>query len=167
MAFYQATAPFGWTQLTSDEFDDAAIRIITTFGGGSGGNQPFSTTFSAYTPNGTIDTSQLRIGNTPVSGSIDASSLNVGQIAGHQHLFGGAKPFQYQPNGGAGAINGFTDRNNWSNTGNVDSQGGGQGHSHGFNLTASGGGVTGSASFQGEPKSFAVKYLDFIVARAS
>lgn len=167
MSFYQATAPFGWVQLTSAEFDDAAIRIVTTFGGGSGGNQPFSTTFSAYTPSGTIDTSQLRIGNTPVSGSIDASNLNEAQIAAHNHRFGGFKENKFVNGSNQQAITGVANQNNWDNIGNTMNSGGGQGHSHAFNLTASGGSVTGSAAFAGEPKSFAVKYVDFIVARAS
>lgn len=168
MSFYQPTAPFGWVQLTSSEFEDAAIRIVNTFGGGYGGQEFFSSVFTTYTPSGDIDISQLRTGNAPVSGSIDSTALNTGQIAGHQHLFGGEKRFQYQilvPSP-TGAITGF-DRNAWSNTGNTDAAGGGQGHSHGFSLTATGGSVTGSAAFTGTPKSFAVKYVDFIVARAS
>ena len=49
MVFFQATAPVGWTQLTSGILTDAAIRLVTGTGGGGGGTSPFSTVFSDRT----------------------------------------------------------------------------------------------------------------------
>jgi len=49
MVFYQASAPTGWTQQTSAEFTNAAIRIITSSpsGGSSGGTTGFGVAFSS------------------------------------------------------------------------------------------------------------------------
>lgn len=40
MMFYQASAPFGWTQVTTQ--NDKALRVVNAAGGGSGGTHPFS-----------------------------------------------------------------------------------------------------------------------------
>jgi hypothetical protein len=167
MAFYQATAPFGWTQLTSEEFDDASIRIVNSFGGNPGGSLAFSSVFSSYTPTGSIDTSQLKVNAAPVSGSITNSALSTAQIAAHGHTFGSLKEQQYAIDAGSTKKACINQNKPWTVTGKSDNAGSGSGHTHAFNLTASGGTVTGSAAFQGDPRSFAVRYVDFIVARAS
>lgn len=42
--FYQAAAPTGWTQVTTDT--DKALRVVSGTGGGSGGSTAFSSAFS-------------------------------------------------------------------------------------------------------------------------
>jgi len=49
MVFFQATAPVGWQQLTSATLSDAAIRLVTGAGGGTGGTTGFLTVFSDRT----------------------------------------------------------------------------------------------------------------------
>jgi hypothetical protein len=44
MLFYQASAPVGWTQITTQ--NDKALRVVSGTGGGSGGATPFSTIHS-------------------------------------------------------------------------------------------------------------------------
>ena len=46
MLFYQASAPTGWTQQTSGIFGNAAIRVVNTTGGSSGGSLAFTSTFA-------------------------------------------------------------------------------------------------------------------------
>ena len=45
MLFYQASAPTGWTQVTSS-VDNRALRVVNGSGGGSGGNSSFTSAFS-------------------------------------------------------------------------------------------------------------------------
>lgn len=47
MLFYQAAAPTGWTQNKDENaVHNKALRVVNTAGGGSGGSQNFTTTFS-------------------------------------------------------------------------------------------------------------------------
>jgi hypothetical protein len=61
MAFYMAAAPVGWTKDTTAALDNAAIRIVTSSGGATGGTANFTDTFAARTivranlPNVTIN----------------------------------------------------------------------------------------------------------------
>ena len=45
LLFYQASAPTGWTQVTTH--DNKALRVVSGTGGGSGGSTNFTTVFSA------------------------------------------------------------------------------------------------------------------------
>lgn len=47
MAFFQAAAPLGWTQITT--YSDHVMRIVSTAGGVAGGTNNFSTCFSGQT----------------------------------------------------------------------------------------------------------------------
>lgn len=167
MPFYQATAPFGWVQLTSEEFNDAAIRIVNSFGGNPGGALAFSQVFSSYTPTGSIDVAQLRVNAVPVTGTISATAINIPQMPSHGHVYGAFKEQGYAQDPSSNKKANINMTKPWTVNGTTDSTGGNQGHSHSFNLTASGGSVTGTAVFDGDSRSFAVKYVDFIVARAS
>jgi hypothetical protein len=64
MLFYQAAAPTGWTQITSE--NDYALRVVSGSGGGSSGSIGMSTMFSGG----------YNVGDT---------ALNVGQIPAHNH----------------------------------------------------------------------------------
>jgi len=46
MSFFQASAPTGWTQQTGSTLSDAALRVVTGSGGGTGGSTTFSTAFT-------------------------------------------------------------------------------------------------------------------------
>lgn len=68
--FFQAAAPTGWTQCTT--YNDYAIRIVNTAGGGTGGSVNFSTAFV----------------NQSVTGTVGATTLSLAQIPSHNHQGG-------------------------------------------------------------------------------
>lgn len=63
MLFYMASAPIGWTKITTQ--NDKAIRVVSGSGGVAGGTNSFSTVFA-----------QTVVGNT---------SLSIAQLAAHTH----------------------------------------------------------------------------------
>jgi hypothetical protein len=163
MSFYQAAAPTGWTQVTSAALNDAAIRIVTSAGGGSGGSSGFSAAFTSYTPNGSVSTAGLSVGgiSISISGTTGGTSLGVNDLASHFHT-----------NSTVGAGSGLQagpDFTGSSPTGTTSFVGGNAAHSHSFFGSGSGSGsISGSAPFTGTATSqFAVKYADFIVASAN
>jgi hypothetical protein len=70
--FYQAAAPTGWTQVTTQ--NNKALRVVSGTGGVAGGTTAFSTVFANQTP--TITTSELSVG---------ATTLSISQIPSHNH----------------------------------------------------------------------------------
>jgi len=78
---YQASAPTGWTQVTTAGLDDIGLRITTSTGGSTGGTTAFSTVFTNQTP--TITTSGFSAGATTLSTSqIPAHTHSIGSYAG-------------------------------------------------------------------------------------
>ena len=67
MAFFQATAPVGWTQVTAH--DNKAMRIVNGTGGGSGGSVAFTAAFASQA----------------IIGSNSATTLTIAQIPWHTH----------------------------------------------------------------------------------
>ena len=67
MAFFQAAAPTGWTQVTTH--NNKALRVVSGAGGGSGGSVAFTTAFASQAVSGTV-------GNTTLTSS---------QIPSHDH----------------------------------------------------------------------------------
>ena len=49
IVFAQATAPSGWVQISDATYNDAAIRLVTSAGGGTGGTVGFTTAFASQT----------------------------------------------------------------------------------------------------------------------
>ena len=105
MLFVQASAPVGWTQVTSD--NDKALRVVSGTGGGTGGSVAFTTAF----------------GSQALSGTTSAVALTIDQIPAHTHT-------QQLPtsNGAAGASTGSPVSGVTAVT--SSSTGGGQAHSH-------------------------------------
>lgn len=68
MFFFQASAPTGWTKLTTSAYNEAAIRMTTGTGGGTGGSDNFSTVFSS-------------------SRSTESHTLTLSQIPSHTHTY--------------------------------------------------------------------------------
>lgn len=54
MLFYQAAAPTGWTQVTTQ--NNAALRVVSGTGGGTGGTVAFTTAFASQSVAGTVST---------------------------------------------------------------------------------------------------------------
>lgn len=49
MVFHQATAPSGWTQITSSAYNNASLRVVNSTGGGTGGSSSFTDVFQSRT----------------------------------------------------------------------------------------------------------------------
>jgi len=67
MLFFQAAAPTGWTEVTTQ--NDKALRVVSGTGGGTGGSVAFETAFQSKTPTGT---------NT-------GTAISEAQLASHNH----------------------------------------------------------------------------------
>lgn len=106
-AFYQASAPSGYTQDTS--LNDYALRIVNTTGAGTGGSVNFSTLFART--------------------SVDSYTLQIADIPSHTHQFNtyvqtGGSTSNPAGAGGGAPYGGFT----------TNSTGGGGGHSHAIDM---------------------------------
>jgi hypothetical protein len=166
MSFFQAAAPTGWTKVTTAALDNAALRLVTGTGGGTGGSADFTSAFASYTPGGSVNTSGLSVGgiSVSISGTTGGTSLSEGQLARHFH------DVAFSDTGLQGGSNNIATPNSAGSilsasrfVGNNDS------HDHSFSGSGSGSGsISGSASFSGNSTSqFAVKYADFIIATAN
>jgi hypothetical protein len=133
--FYQASAPTGWTQVTS--LNDYALRIVSGTGGTTGGTTAFSTVFANQTP--TITTSGLSAG---------ATTLTTAQMPAHTHNF--STYYNGSPQNNYAYPNGSDGVGGTSVT--VSSTGGGSSHSHSLSGSATSSAIT-----------LNVQYANFII----
>jgi hypothetical protein len=113
-AFYMSAAPIGWTRDATAALNNAAIQLVTTGGGTTGGTVDFTTAFASQTPAGTVGT----------------TALTVGQLPSHSH---GIKTVAIAYEGGGGAGNRII--SSGTVTENTDTAGSGEGHTHSFTGT--------------------------------
>jgi hypothetical protein len=73
MAFFQASAPTGWTKST--DHNDKALRVVSGTGGNTGGSVAFETAFASQSVAGNVSTS-VTVGN---------KTLSINQIPAHSH----------------------------------------------------------------------------------
>lgn len=78
--FFQASAPAGWTQVTTPALNDTAIRLVTGTGGGTGGSVLFSTLFART---GT-DPVTLTAANLPTAATYDKITNTNSTTSGSQ-----------------------------------------------------------------------------------
>lgn len=182
--FIQASAPAGWTQVTTQ--NNKAVRVVNSNGGATGGAQPFTSVFTSVPVTGSVSLSGLSasggstntVNQTP-SGSISLSGLSVGgtsistnELPSHVHNYqkrpaNGGKMGQQQGvndqqgdnTGAAGGSGSHTH----SASGSGSFNGNNQSHSH----SVSGVSVSGSASFNGGTLNLAVQYVDAILCAKS
>jgi hypothetical protein len=118
MLFYQATAPTGWTQVTTQ--NNKAVRVVSGTGAGTGGSVAFTTAFASQSVTGSVGTS-------------GATTLGTGEMPSHSH----------STNIYLGGVNSNVPKLDYGTTdGSVistSSTGGGGSHTH------SGGSFTGTA----------------------
>lgn len=142
--FYQASAPTGWTKLTSH--NDKTLRVVSGTGGGFGsggvsgaGGISFSTAFPA--------TVKSVSGTVTSSGTVGDTTLTIQQIPSHSHGAGSAVNVSPGSPGQSGRL---------TNTAapNTSTTGGGQAHSHPF--------VAGSSPFSANID-LRVQYIDVII----
>lgn len=107
--FYQAAAPTGWTQVTTQ--NNKALRVVSGSGGVSGGSVAFTTAFASKS----------------VAGTIGGTTLTTAQIAAHTHTVNG---------GDVGGSNALQNVRNGSSPFTSSSTGGGGSHDHTFTGTA-------------------------------
>lgn len=115
MLFAQATAPVGWTQITTH--NDKALRIVSGAGGGSGGSVDFGAAFTSQ----------------PVTGSNSATTLTIAQMPAHSHAHGTDDNFLETLAGGGNGMAIARSGKPYPPTG---STGGGNSHNHTFTGTA-------------------------------
>jgi len=113
LVFYQASAPTGWTKITTH--NDKALRVVSGNGGGSGGSTAFSSAFSHTHTD---------------SFSVSNHTLITAEIPSHVHGYTGVQGTGYPDGaldstgaGGSGSYPRITE---------LDYEGGGQPHNHGL-----------------------------------
>ena len=74
MLFFQAAAPTGWTQVTTQ--NDKALRVVSGTGAGTGGSVGFTTAFASQAVAGTVGTS-------------GATTISTAQMPSHTHTYNG------------------------------------------------------------------------------
>src|SRR5687768_6280149 len=78
--FYQATAPTGWTQITTQ--NNKALRVVSGAGGVAGGSVAFTTAFASKAVSGTVGDTALTIAQMPahmhISGKTGGASVDAG-----------------------------------------------------------------------------------------
>jgi len=158
MAFFQASAPTGWTQVTTQ--NDKVLRVVSGTGGGTGGtwatNSGVTTsevgahthtsaahthTSAAHTHNGAAHSHNHNL-------SAGAHTLALNEIPSHSHPVTSYNPANYGNTtaypaiGSNGWVNGAHTKNYTSN------QGGGASHSHSLSgsISSGGSGATGSTT---------------------
>lgn len=156
MLFYQATAPGGWTQVTTQ--NDKALRVVSTAGGGTGGTTAFTSVFTSRTPAGTVSGT---VSGSNSGGSVNATTLTSATIPGHTHVQQVSNNVTTVSTTGvapAGSASGTVARTANQST---QSTGSGGSHTHPFTVPSWSGSI--SASFTGTALDFAVQYIDVII----
>lgn len=149
--FFQATAPTGWTQDTSQ--NNKALRLVNGVGGGNGGSRSFTSTLFG-TADLSVDIDQIF---PVVNASVGNHTLSISKLPNHTHqsYFGPAGGANATPfsNTGARLISGSTI------TGTMVPAGGGGAHNHPFSGSVD---IDTTASLDVD---LAVTYVDVILCR--
>jgi hypothetical protein len=148
MLFYQASAPIGWTKLTTQ--NDKALRVVSGSGGVAGGSNPFSTVMAQSNTGGHT----LTAGEIPsiTSSGTTHNTMNIGE-----------NPNDYVPfaTGGWTAINlsigsGFIGVYSTGGIGSVNFVGG--------NINANVASTNTGGGPHSHPLTMAMQYVDVILA---
>lgn len=144
MLFAQAAPPVGWTQVTT--YNNYAMRIVSSGGGGTGGSVGFTTAFTTQGVAGSVSVS---------GGTVGGTAITEAQMPAHAHsAFGNG--FVCTGNSPGTVLNAVGTGAAFNYVLNTGSTGGGQAHTHGF--------TPPTASFSGTSINLAVQYLDIIIA---
>jgi hypothetical protein len=136
MLFFQAAAPTGWTQVTTQ--NNKALRVVSGTGGVAGGTTGFTSVFTNQTVSTTISTS--------ISGTTGGTTLSESQLASHTHTVYGGE-------GGQPGLSPATA----SPSNSTGSTGGNASHTHSFSGSGSGSGTSSAVTLN-------VQYIDIILA---
>jgi len=154
MVFYQAAAPFGWTQSTAH--NDKALRVVAGVGGGSGGTHGLTAPPSQAHAH--AETVHVHTGGAHTH----TTSLGYADLPAHQHT----TSITYGSNMGSGSH--CVTGNSAIGTHVIASSvvGTGAGHTHGNTSSAGAVNTTSSAASNTStitPDSFLPKYIDVII----
>jgi hypothetical protein len=119
MLFYQAAAPTGWTQVTSQ--NNKALRVVSGTGGVAGGTTDFTSVFQ----NQTVSVS--------ISGTTGSTTLSEAQMPSHFHTL--TRESAYYGGSQFAVANGYGGPVSSANT---DSKGSSNSHNHSFSGSGSG-----------------------------
>jgi hypothetical protein len=167
MVFFQASAPTGWTKVTSQ--DDKTLRVVSGTGGGTGGDWAMTsgeTTSSsgAHTHTGPSHTH----GHNLAAG---AHTLSTSEMPSHSHAMSHKyqtqiNPGAFGPSGSAWILQPYQGMNPSGGSGpqNTASAGSGSSHSHSTsgNISADGTGATSSSGAHTHTIA-APQYIDVII----
>ena len=147
---FRASAPTGWSQITSH--NNKAFRVVSGTGAGSGGSNGFTSAFASRNVSG----------NAPVSTSFNLgnTSLSNNQLASHSHNYSGGGGNFAGPNGQIGPTAPQSPHVTTPGGPNTGNTGGGGNHNHGTNSSSNGGSVSAN-------QSFAVQYVNVIICNHS
>ena len=160
VAFFQASAPTGWTQDTGN--NDKVLRVVSGTGGGTGGTHALTSPPSlAHTHTGPSHTHSVPSHGHSHSLSAAGHTLSISEMPAHTHDSGRTSGNKGGWHAGSGTGNGGTQTST--------STGGGGSHSHSMSGSitnanamtsgASGTGTSGSTT----PTAFAPQYINVIV----
>jgi hypothetical protein len=157
LLFYQAAAPTGWTQVTTQ--NDKALRVVSGTGGGTGGTTAFTSVFTSRTPAGTVSGT---VGGTTLTAAQSGVPAHTHAVTDptHSHTFAlrttdvTSTPTVADGTGNAGTAG--TQTTAAASTGisiqNSVAAGASASHNHTF-----------TGSFTGTAMDFAVQYIDLII----
>jgi hypothetical protein len=149
LLFYQASAPTGWTKVTSH--NNKALRVVSGTGGGSGGTTPFTSVFAS---NRSVPLPQHNHGASTGGAGSHSHSIND---PGHRHTYERERIEDRNRDGGGATADNTTNTTftSFSTTG-ISVNGVGN-HSHSVSVN--------NAGTPGASMDFAVQYIDVIIAQ--
>ena len=161
MAFFQASAPTGWTQVTTQ--NDKTLRVVSGTGGGTGGDWAMSAGETTSSHGGHVHAGAAHSHNHNLSAG--SHTLSTNEIPAHSH----SVPYaNHTGNSGSSYFSNAFYRPNYSyrNGGNhsTNNTGGGGGHSHSLagSIVSGGAGDTSSAGSHTHTIA-APQYIDVII----
>ena len=166
MAFFQASAPTGWTQVTTQ--NDKVLRVVSGTGGGTGGDWAMSAGETTSSHGGHVHAGAAHVHSHNLSAG--AHTLSTSELASHSHQMSNVvhndiTPGPFSPGGTAFVRMGFN-RLNPQNGATVNSQntGGGSSHSHSLSGSISSGGDGNTSSAGSHTHTIAApQYIDVII----
>jgi hypothetical protein len=162
MLFYQAAAPTGWTQVTTQ--NNKALRVVSGTGGGTGGTVAFTTAFASQTPAGTVGATTLTSAQIP-GHTHDGSSIGVSTTSTLSGDIGLRAPNTTGPSGPFTRVNvGLYFVNGASYNTSRTSMDANHAHSLSGSTGSTGGGGSHDHTFTGTAIDLAVQYVDVIIA---
>ena len=159
MAFFQASAPTGWTQVTTQ--NDKVLRVVSGTGGGTGGTWAVNGGVTTSSHGGHAHTSAAHTHSHNLAAG--AATLSTAQLASHTHTYNQVSATQTASNFVENYYGGFSAYKSTAST-NTGSSGSGSSHSHSTSgsISSTTPGDTGSAGSHTHTIT-SPQYIDMII----